>query len=97
MESFNKLAPSEVERLAVLNEECGEVIQAISKILRHGYESKWPREVGLTNRFKLEREIGHVLNALLLIQQDLNIGHVLDALADKKRDIIPFLHYQKND
>lgn len=31
--------PTEAERLVVLMEECGEVIQACSKILRHGWKS----------------------------------------------------------
>ena len=33
---FNNLTPGEAERLAILAEECGEVIQIIGKILRHG-------------------------------------------------------------
>lgn len=33
---FNNLTPGEAERLAMLAEECGEVIQAVGKILRHG-------------------------------------------------------------
>jgi hypothetical protein len=39
---FNGLTPAEAERLALLAEECGEVIQAIGKVLRHGYESRHP-------------------------------------------------------
>lgn len=35
--AFNGLSPAEVERLALLAEECGEVIQTVGKILRHGY------------------------------------------------------------
>jgi hypothetical protein len=37
--SFNQLTDAEAERLALLAEECGEVVQVIGKILRHGYES----------------------------------------------------------
>ena len=36
---FNGLSESEQERLSILIEECGEVVQAACKILRHGYES----------------------------------------------------------
>jgi NTP pyrophosphatase (non-canonical NTP hydrolase) len=44
------------ERLTMLIEECGEVIQAATKALRHGYESRHPdgRE---TNREYLAREL----------------------------------------
>ncbi len=43
MPHFNNLTPGAAERLAVLAEECGEVIQAVSKIQRHGYDSGHPR------------------------------------------------------
>lgn len=42
MGHFNELTPAEAERLAYLAEECGEAIQIIGKILRHGYESRDP-------------------------------------------------------
>jgi hypothetical protein len=43
-ENFNKLTPAETERLAWLIEECGEVVKAGSKILRHGYYSYDPSD-----------------------------------------------------
>jgi NTP pyrophosphatase (non-canonical NTP hydrolase) len=50
-EPFNKLTDAEAERLAMLIEECGEVIQAATKVLRHGYESFHPDELqGITMR-----------------------------------------------
>lgn len=62
MEHFNRLTPAEAERLALLAEECGEVIQAIGKVLRHGFESTHP-DGGPTNRESLERECGDVYHA----------------------------------
>lgn len=53
---FNNLTPAEAERLAMLAEECGEVIQIIGKILRHGYDSRHP-DGGMTNRELLQREV----------------------------------------
>jgi hypothetical protein len=41
-ENFNNLTPAETERLAMLAEECAEVIQVVGKILRHGYDSSNP-------------------------------------------------------
>lgn len=34
---FNRLTPGQLERLAVLVEECGEAIQAVGKIMRRGW------------------------------------------------------------
>lgn len=45
------------EILAIAQEECAEVIQAISKIFRFGYLAKHPSE-NLSNLQRLEEEIG---------------------------------------
>ena len=56
---FNRLTPAEAERLALLAEECGEVIHVVGKILRHGYASYHPDAVSTDNdnRFLLEGEL----------------------------------------
>lgn len=57
-EHFNKLTPAQAERLAMLAEECAEVIQCVTKILRHGYGSYHPDDAErTTNRQSLEREL----------------------------------------
>ena len=38
MSNFSRLSAGEVERLAILAEECGEVIQVVGKVLRFGFE-----------------------------------------------------------
>jgi NTP pyrophosphatase (non-canonical NTP hydrolase) len=48
----------EMETLLILNEECGEVAQAISKCFRFGKDGEWD---GTTNQRRLEAEIGDVL------------------------------------
>jgi len=58
---FNRLTPAEAERLAMLAEECGEVIQVIGKILRHGYDSYHPADPSTTNRQLLGRELTDLL------------------------------------
>lgn len=59
---YSRLTNSQVERLAMLVEECGEVIQAATKVLRHGYESFDPDNPALTsNAEHLEREICDLL------------------------------------
>jgi hypothetical protein len=53
------LTPGERERLAILSEECGEVVRAIGKIQRYGWESSSPFVVGgRTNRMALETGAG---------------------------------------
>jgi len=48
----------EMETLLILQEECAEVSQAVSKCFRFGKEGEWQ---GKTNRENLEMEIGDVL------------------------------------
>lgn len=59
--------------MAVLQEECAEVIQAVSKINRFGMHGEWQ---GVTNRQALITEIGDVLAIVnvLLEETDINIS-----------------------
>lgn len=61
------------EVMAVLQEECAEVIQAISKINRFGMNSEWQ---GVTNHQALITEIGDVLAviSILVDETDINIS-----------------------
>ena len=54
---FNRLSPAQAERLAMLIDECGEVIQIAGKILRHGYDSYHPDRPHISNRELLQREL----------------------------------------
>ena len=52
------MTEAERERLAMLAEEAGEIVQIIGKILRHGYESYHPDDPEkITNREHLIREL----------------------------------------
>ena len=95
---FNGLTPGEHERLALLAEECGEVIQAIGKIMRHGYESRHP-DGGPTNRESLEREIGHVEAAKTLLSKadDIRPLEVASHTLTKLRTVKLYLHHQEGD
>lgn len=98
MRPFNSLSPAEAERLALLIEECGEVITAATKILRHGYESFNPLEPGrgrLSNREALEKEIGHVDHAihLMLTGGDINATKYMAASNAKSKTISRWLHH----
>lgn len=48
------------QNLEILAEECAEVIQIKSKIVRFGMDDVWPAR-GMSNREALEQELGDVL------------------------------------
>jgi NTP pyrophosphatase (non-canonical NTP hydrolase) len=95
--SFNKLTPAEVERLSCLAEECGEVVQMVGKILRHGYEDYSPFDESKTsNRHNLEKELGDLrywMIAMCLVgdvRKDA-IHHNADMKALR---VVNYLHHQ---
>jgi NTP pyrophosphatase (non-canonical NTP hydrolase) len=68
-EHFNSLTPAEAERLAILAEECGEIVQIVMKALRHGLDFHHP-DSGETNRAAICRELGD-LDAICRRMSDL--------------------------
>lgn len=66
---FNQLTPAQAERLAILAEECAEVVQIIGKILRHGLYSAHP-VTGEVNIDALLREIIDVKAAMVIVSVD---------------------------
>ena len=93
MKHFNQLTPAEAERLAMLAEECGEIVQVVGKILRHGYESHHPLNRHDTNRDLLANEVCDLLAVVQMMDADFNVGGGLDpdeAIAKKLR----FAHHQ---
>lgn len=95
---FNNLNPAEAERLAILAEECGEVVQIVGKILRHGWESVWP-EGGPTNRERLQLELGDIMaiQKVMRERKDLDSDAILDYMTEKYRKIVvkrAWIHHQ---
>ena len=93
----NALTDAELERLALLSEEAGELVQTIGKIVRHGYESYNPdRSRDGSNRDQLQREIGDLLYCLQLLEINGDIDkEAIDydaALAAEKKP--QYLHHQ---
>ena len=86
----NGLSPAQVERLAILAEECAEVIQVVNKILRHGYQAN-----GHDNRIALEHELGDLRWAQsLLVREDDIWQATVDRFALEKSDkAAPWLHH----
>lgn len=57
--------------MSVLQEECAEVIQAVSKINRFGMNGEWE---GVTNKQALIQEIGDVLAMVNVLLEDTDIN-----------------------
>lgn len=93
----DNLNPAQLERLALLLEELGEAQQAIGKVLRHGYESRWPKPGGPTNRETLAKELGDVLCAIDILCAsdggDLDFVDLNIRRHEKRARIQQFLHY----
>lgn len=96
---FNGLSSAEAERLALLVEECAEVIQAATKVLRHGYESQNPmRETSCpTNRMDLVSELGHLEHAVhrLCEAGDVESLGIVASAQSKAERIGRWLHHQE--
>ena len=94
---FNGLTPAEAERLALLLEECGEVVQIVGKILRHGYLSHHPDDPYRTpNRRLLEKEVGDVRAAISLMLEagDMQPARVQRNEFEKRENVRRYLHHQ---
>lgn len=107
---FNELTPAQAERLAILMEECGEVVQIIGKILRHGFESCSPFGANPeTNRQALVRELFDVRAAAelcsidlpelgLSLEVDVEVAHAADVAIQKAMiRKLAYSHHQEQD
>lgn len=92
---FNQLTPAQAERLALLAEECAEVIQAITKIQRHGYGSRHP-QTGVLNSDALVAEIGDLFAAVDIMRAggDVDGVEINDAKRAKLSRVWAYLHEQ---
>lgn len=93
----NGLGSSEQERLSLLLEECGEVIQIIGKIQRHGYESRNPDDPRFTNRQLLEKELGDVFYAtkLMTAREDVGSTSIFERMDNRHIKLQQYLHFNE--
>lgn len=86
------LTPAEIEQLGCLMEECGELIHAAAKILRHGYHSP-----GYHNRENLTREAGDVIWALnsLIATGVISPATLEERVKEKTEKVKKYLHHQE--
>jgi NTP pyrophosphatase (non-canonical NTP hydrolase) len=72
------------EALIITQEECAEVSQAISKILRFGLNDQYD---GKTNKERLEQEIGDLMCMIdILYEKNIISQNMVDASSVYKRD-----------
>jgi hypothetical protein len=94
---FNELSPGEAERLAMLIEECGEVIQAATKILRHGYASYDPTDESKgNNQTMLGKELGDLdaIIGIMLAAQDFPSNLIATGAQAKMVNLRVYAHHQ---
>jgi NTP pyrophosphatase (non-canonical NTP hydrolase) len=74
------------ESLVITQEECAEVIQAISKILRFGFDSRYPTEESASTKECLTMEVGQLLCMvnILLEQGVIDEDDMIAAMEHKK-------------
>lgn len=84
-----KITGAELERLLVLSEECAEVAQAASKILRFGYDDAHPDAPDVGNRVRLREEIIDlmwIINEMAMCEDvDVILPEDLHAAGERKR------------
>lgn len=95
----NGLTYAESERLAMLAEECSEVIQIVGKILRHGYDSYHPDNPSHLNRAQLEEEIMdvHAVVQMMKARGDISTPDVGAYMAGRIGRKLRYSHHQRND
>lgn len=100
---FNGLTPAQAERLAILAEEAGEVIQMVGKVLRHGYHSHHPDTPSISNRALLAEEVGDlraVIDDMSAVHNDFDAALVEHRRRSKLRRLDAgslYLHHQHDD
>lgn len=93
---FHGLTPEELEALALMTEEAGEVVQAAMKIVRHGMHSRHPVTMA-DNKASLEKEIGD-FKAVVKVATDAAIldDESIDITMQRKPGkLARFLHHLK--
>ena len=74
------------ETLLITQEECAEVTQAISKIMRFGLNDAWPKD-GPNNKSRLEEEVGDLLCMIdIMIERGIISDSPVNAARQAKRE-----------
>ena len=92
------MTDAERERLAMLAEECGEVIQVVGKILRHGYNSYHPNDPSVSNRDLLEAELRDIDSIVygMALNGDIDSSSLIGQYETTWKKKIKWTHHQKD-
>lgn len=99
MAEFANLSAAQRERLEMLAEEAAEIVQAVTKILRHGYESYDPTapEKG-NNADMLRKELDELrtIEHIMVHENDISpVTHVTGRLWSIWIGKLPWTHHQE--
>jgi NTP pyrophosphatase (non-canonical NTP hydrolase) len=93
--NFNQLSPAETERLAMLAEEAGEVVQTVGKILRHGYETHHPDTPDVMNRELLTNEVRDFIAVVALMAQSTDLPLGFEVTEENIQRRLNYTHHQE--
>lgn len=98
-EHFNGLNPAHHEILTKVGEEATESAQAVFKILLHGIESYEPSNPAVSNRDRLENELGQLLFYMDLADQYglISVDRVFEAQRKCAARKTHYLHHVEVD
>lgn len=95
MAAYAQLTDAQRERLEMLAEEASEVVQAVMKVLRHGYSAFNPHSPDSgTNEDQLNREINDFLTVRNRMIDEGDIKQAIPAMSTIWRQKLPYTHHQ---
>ena len=93
---MNLLTEAEEERLIMLAEEAAEVVQVVTKILRHGYNNYHPDDPSMTNWKLLHEELLDMTAVLSEMNKrgDINFQATEKEVSDRWNKKLRWTHHQ---
>lgn len=80
-----------------LAEECAEVAKECSKALRFGLDNQYPDVPNITNRERIKKEMGDLLEVFNVLVEDGILGYPSKSHMEYKRNrIYEYLQYSKD-
>lgn len=86
----------QLERLALLAEESGELIQVLNKAIRHGLDATNP-DTGKNNREYIAHELGHALWSVDLLGRNFDYEpfDLMESYNQRGKKVAPYLHFNE--